>query len=322
MLRFTSLGLLIGVLVLAGCSRATPELLRPNGVVPARDGSLFVMDRGNYRVARLSASGELLASIGTFGTQAANIHFGWDLEQDRAGNLYFSNLVYDPEGSTVIHDSVKVFAPDGSFLREIGASDYDPDAEPPAHAPYALELDGQDRLYIPGFTTNTLRVFSTTGQPIGTFFGVTGSAPGEFAGLTDVAVDDRRGWLYAVDTPNSRIQQFRLSATSPASLTLTYERSIGTYGSGLGQLAYPQYVAVDQESGRWYVSDMGNERIQAFSADGTPLFAFAPPEIARWQVLGLNLGPDGAIYAADAFNNTIWVFAPDGSLRSRIAVAK
>ena len=162
----------------------------------------------------------------------------------------------------------------------------------------------------------------TTGQPIGTFFGVTGSAPGEFAGLTDVAVDDRRGWLYAVDTPNSRIQQFRLSATSPASLTLTYERSIGTYGSGLGQLAYPQYVAVDQESGRWYVSDMGNERIQAFSADGTPLFAFAPPEIARWQVLGLNLGPDGAIYAADAFNNTIWVFAPDGSLRSRIAVAK
>jgi DNA-binding beta-propeller fold protein YncE len=320
MLRSTSLWLLIGILVLAGCSSQEPVLLRPNGVVLAKDGSLFVMDRGNYRVAHLAASGKLLGSIGSFGTQAQNIHFGWDLEQDTAGNLYFTNLVYDPEGSSVIHDGVKEFAPDGTFLRELGASDYNPDAEPPPHTPYALEVDAEDRLYIPGFTTNILRVFSSKGDLIGTFFGTAGSADGEFRGLTDVAVDDRRGWLYAVDTTNSRIQQFRLVSSIAGSLTLTYERSVGTYGTALGQFAYPQYVAVDQASGRWYVSDMGNERIQAFSADGTPLFAFAPPDISRWQVLGINVGPDGAIYAADAFNNLIWVFAPDGSLRSRIEV--
>jgi hypothetical protein len=39
-----------------------------------------------------------------------------------------------------------------------------------------------------------------------------------------------------------------------------------------------------------------------------------------WQVIGLDLGPDGAIYAVDARNNLIWVFEPDGRLRQRLEV--
>jgi hypothetical protein len=36
--------------------------------------------------------------------------------------------------------------------------------------------------------------------------------------------------------------------------------------------------------------------------------------------MGLDLGPDGTIYVADALNNLIWIFTPDGQLSRRLEV--
>src|SRR5262249_15430121 len=54
---------------------------------------------------------------------------------------------------------------------------------------------------------------------------------------------------------------------------LQLERVVGTYGSGPGQMAYPEGVAVD-DLGRLFVSDTGNNRVQRFDPAGVFLGEF------------------------------------------------
>lgn len=318
--RRSFVGALVVSCSLAACAPTPVGLLRPNGVAIAEDGSLYVMDLGHQRVVHLSPDGRFLGAFGRLGSGVEDIYYGWDMAIDPAGNIYFGNLVYDGEGANVIHDGVKVFSPDGRFLREMGGQDYAyADMDVSYHGTYGIDVDKQGRVYVADFGTNTLRVFDAQGQPLATLFGEGGSEDGQFNGLNDVAVDDQRNLIYATDNTNSRVQQFSLTLTDSGELTVTHLLSLGSYGREPGQFAYPQDIAVDDDSGRVYVGDMANHRIQAFDAEGRYLTEFSPP-IKLWQVMGVNVGPDGAVYAGDARNNTVWVFEPDGRLRAQIEV--
>jgi DNA-binding beta-propeller fold protein YncE len=312
---------LFALLFLAACASRPTGLARPNGVAVAPDGSLYVMDRGNYRVVHLSATGRFLGSFGHLGSNSDDIYFGWNLALDSVGNIYICNLVANPDGVGTAHDGIKVFSPNGRFVHELGGQDYAyGDQSIPRNAPYGLDIDSQGRVYVADFGANTVRVFDTQGKQVTQFFGNKGSEDGQLNGPNDVAVDDERGLMYVTDSFNSRIQQFSLTLTTSGELTVTHRLSFGSYGRAAGQLAYPQYMVADDASGKVYVGDMGNRRIQVFDAQGKAVAEFSPPGVSTWQVMGLALGNDGAVYAADAFNNAIWVFEPDGRLRSRIEV--
>lgn len=314
-LRLTALLLILGV-GLAGCSSGSGGLLRPNGVAVAPDGSLYVMDRGNYRVAHISAQGEILDSFGQLGVGPEDIYGGWDIELDGAGNIYICNLVVGEEGSSRSHDGVKVFTPEGRLVQELGGQDYGEGEE--AETPYSLDIDMQGRVYVGGFDSNRVRIFHPGGELLATLFGEQGVEDGQFNGIVDVAVDDQRGLLYVTDQFNSRVQQFELVEDGSGGLTARHRLSFGEYGREAGQFAYPQNILVDDGSGRVYVGDMGNRRVQIFDPEGQYLSELAAPE--DWQVLGLDLGQDGALYAVDARNNLIWIFEPDGQLRQRLEV--
>jgi DNA-binding beta-propeller fold protein YncE len=301
----------------------TPHLLRPNGVAIAPDGSLYVMDRGNYRVVHLAADGRLLDAFGQLGFGPNDIYAGWDIGLDSTGNIYLCNLTVREDGSGAAYDGVKVFTPAGRLVRELNRQDYQYDDGVTRNTPYDLAIDQQDRVYIANFGSTTLRVFNAQGEALGQFFGDYGSEEGQFQGLMAVAVDDRRDLIYIVDQVNSRIQQFQRQVSGSGELTLTHLLTFGEYGRAPGQLAYPQYLAIDEASGRLYVSDMANQRIQVFTQQGEYVTQFSPVSAAvkTWQVMGLALGQDGAVYAVDAFNNVIWIFEPDGRLRGQIEVS-
>lgn len=303
--------------LLAACAARPTGLLHPNGVGVAADGSLYVMDRGNYRVVHLSPDGRLLGAFGKLGRGPQDIYAGWDLALDPAGNIYICNQVRD-ETDITTHDGVKVFAPDGRLLRELGGVDYTYDDT--SRRPYGVEVDSQGRVYVADYGVEAMRVFDAQGNLLGVFFGQRGSGDEEFYGLNDVAVDDRRGLVYITDQFNSRVRQFNLAVTESGELTLTHRLTFGSYGAGPGQFAYLQNIAVDDNSGRVYVGDMANRRVQVFDAEGQYLAELAPPDVRVWQVMGIAVGGDGAVYVADAFNNAIWSFEPDGRLRSRIEV--
>lgn len=308
--------ILLAVLWGAGCASRPPGLLRPNGVAVAPDGSLYVMDRGHYRVVHLAADGRFLGAFGRLGSGPGDIYYGWDAALDAAGNIYICNMVYTESGSYVEHDGVKVFAPDGRLVRELWARDYGFYDE--SNRPYGIDLDSQGRVYIANYNSNVLRILDAEGNLLAKLFEY-GDEDGQFNGLNDVAVDERRGLMYVSDNINSRVQQFSLEISETGVVTVTHLLSFGSYGREKGQLAYPQNIAVDDASGQVYVGDMANRRIQVFDAHGQYVAEFAPPA-ENWQVMGLAVASDGAVYAADALNNVIWVFEPDGRLRRRIEV--
>lgn len=327
--RVISLILTLGSLV--ACTPRSERFLRPNGVAVAPDGSLYVMDRGNYRVAHVAPDGEFIASFGYLGTDAPAIHTGWDIARDSRGNIYICNQVYDENNARLIRDGVKVFAPDGSFVREIGRQEYPLSTNTPPNKVIGLDIDDQDRIYVADSSANTVRVFTPGGTLIARFFGEKGGVAGQFNSIVDVAIDDQRQFMYVTDSINSRVQQFRLREISAVVLAAEYQQSFGTYGQQRGQLAYPRNLAVDEAQGHVYVGDMANRRIQVFDAEGSFVRAFTPPiltdnllrgGVGPWQVLGLTLDSEGALYATDALNNKIWVFELDGSLRSEIEVSE
>ncbi len=308
-MRLFLLWVLLLSLVLTGCASSPHTLKRPNGVAVAEDGTLYVMDRGNYRVVHLDAQGTLLGSFGKFGARPEQIHSGWDLARDAAGRLYFGHLVYSEE-SEVVHDGVKVFAADGTFIGEIGARDY---AYGEATArPYGLDVDQAGRVYVADFASNTLRIFNPTGDLIALFASGPDTVLGDFHALNDVAVDDQRGLIYLVDNLLAVVRQYRLTFDAQGQPELTLLRSFGEYGHGPGQLSYPQYLAVNEASGEVYVSDMGNQRVLGYDSSGLYVRMLVPPA-DPWQAMGVTVGSDGRVYVADALNNVIWAFAPDGS---------
>lgn len=300
---------------LAACAAQPANLARPNGAAPAPDGGAYAMDFGNYRLVQASAGGRLLKSIGAFGPGADQIFFGWDLALDAEGNLYICNQERDNANPT--HDGVKVFSAGGQFLREIGGADYSTDADR-VNSPYGLDVDAAGRVYTADFGAATVRVFDSQGRLLSVLFGGPGQGEGQFNGLSDVAVDDSGGLLYVSDNLNSRVQQFRL-AFEAGSVRAVFVRAFGSYGRNPGQFAYPQNLAVDDATGRLYVGDVANRRVQVFDSAGQYLSQIGVPAGAGdWQVMGLNVGGDGSLYAADGLNNAVWVFGPDGALRRRI----
>lgn len=311
------------LLLLAACTWRPTGLLHPNGVAVAPDGSLYIMDRGNYRVVHLSSEGRFLGAFGKLGVGADDIYEGWDVKLDSAGNIYICHFRYtETDDAYVDRDGVKVFTPNGRYLRDVGFKDYSSSvsSEEERSSPYGLDIDKQDRIYVGYYRANAVGIFDAQGNSLANFFRERGSGPGQFIGLNDVAVDEERNFLYVLDSVNSSVQQFNLSTTPSGEFTVTHRLTIGSYGRQDDQLSYPFGVAVDDASGQVYVSDMGNLRIKVFDAEGHYLRKFAPPEVKIWQAMGLDVAQDGAVYVADAFNHVIWAFEPDGQLRRQIEV--
>ena len=84
-------------------------------------------------------------------------------------------------------------------------------------------------------------------------------------GLVHGIAFDAAGKRYESDYTNDRINVFSTDGT--------YERSIGSPGSGDGEMYSPQQLVINSE-GTLYVADLGNDRISMFELDGTYIGSF------------------------------------------------
>ena len=123
----------------------------------------------------------------------------------------------------------------------------------------------------------------------------------EFDSPTGIAVDGN-GNILVADTGNGRIEKF-----SPRG---TFLSTMGTKGSGHGQLAEPDGIAVDR-SGNIYIADVGNHRVQKLAPDGKFIAEWKGPEPGFYGPRRIAIGPDNSIYIVDQGHNRVVRFNQD-----------
>ena len=99
-------------------------------------------------------------------------------------------------------------------------------------------------------------------------------------------------------------------------MKLKYKGELGSKGSTNGQFMFPHSLAVDN-SGNNYVGDIGNQRIQKFSQNGTFLTSWGSARSNDSQFQGLHdvtLDPEGKfVYTVELKNHGVQKFSPNGT---------
>ncbi|PTX91776.1 SMP-30/gluconolactonase/LRE family protein [Opitutus sp. ER46] len=243
------------------------EFNSPYGVaVDPVSHDIYVAERTNHRIQRLTANGVFVMGWGELGTEPGKFDGPIGVAADAQGNVY----VVDHNNNRVQKFHVQGSAGNGSaqLVTTWGGPG---SAAGQFNAPYGLALDAQGNVWVADGGNHRVQKFDANGQflaAIGTF----GTGPGQF--VTPVWVSfDSAGALYvsesnsdptnpaAPDLANQRVQKFKADGT--------YVLGWGTYGEGPTNFKLPFQVVVDAQQNA-YVSDYYNTRVVKYSLNAAP----------------------------------------------------
>ena len=171
------------------------KLSRPCGLAyDARRSRLFVADAGLHRVAIFSLAGQLLATLGSRGTQLGQFNYPTNVALDSKGRLYVSDS---------LNFRVQQFDAALQPLRQIGAN-----GDIPGYfgQPKGIAVDGQDHLYVIDANFEVVQIFDFQGTLL-LDFGGEGVGPGQFWLPAGMFIDGHNR-LWIADSYNHRVQAF------------------------------------------------------------------------------------------------------------------
>ena len=263
-------------------SAISAELNFPTGVAVDASGNLFIADRGNSVIRKVSTSGVIttVAGNGTYGysgdggsATAAELYWPSSVAVDASGNLFiadnWNNRIRKVSTSGVI-----------TTVAGNGTSGYNGDGGSADSAelsnPYGVAVDASGNLFIADWGNNRIRKVSTSGiittvagNGTSGYSGDGGSADSaELYYPVGVAVD-ASGNLFIADEYNHRIRKV---STSGVITTVAGKIGAGGYSGDGGsataaELSTPLGVAVDA-SGNLFIADKLNNRIRKVSTSG------------------------------------------------------
>ena len=224
----------------------------PSGMALDPAGNLYIADRNNMRVRKVSAGG-IITTVAGDGTQgnsgdggpaaSAELFLPTGVALDAAGNLYIADFA---------NGRIRQVSP-GGIITTYG---------PPSRAsqPSGVATDTAGNLYITDEQLRVVRRVSTAGQVttvagngIESFGGDGGPATAAQMNLISGVAVDGSGNVYIADLINSNVRK-----VSPKGIISTLAVN----------LTNPQGLAVDA-SGNLYIADGGNNRIVKVSNNGT-----------------------------------------------------
>ncbi len=217
--------------------------------------------------------------------------------------------------------------------------------------PWGVAINHRGEVVITEHNGHCISVFTPSGNKLRSF-GMRGSGQGQFKNPCGVAIDSEENIL-VVDNNNHRIQKFtpegefmmavgekvvigpqnfdyfqsialntrnnRIYVVNGCSIQilnsdLTCFSTFGKNGSGKGQFDYPWGIACDS-TGKVYVADSANHRIQVFTTEGKFLRQFGRRGQGTGELYwpyGIAIDANNTVYISEFYNHRISVFTPDG----------
>lgn len=114
------------------------ELNLPRDVAVGRDGMLYVVDGGNFRVQVFRPDGSFLKTFGSIGRQAGQFSRPKEAAVDADGNLYVVDAAFG---------NFQIFNPDGELLLAVGRRS-ERDGMANYMLPSGIALDSDGRVYM------------------------------------------------------------------------------------------------------------------------------------------------------------------------------
>ncbi len=304
----------------------------PNGLAFDAAGNLYVADRSNHAIRRISPAGVVTTVAGLAGTAGAL--------DGPAGTARFntpSRLVFDRDGNLLIADTanhaVRRLAPDGTVSTVAGALGTAGSADGPAasarfNSPAGIAINSIGDIFVADSGNATVRRFDRAGN-VSTLAGTAGQrgtangtgAAARFGFPSSLAVDPT-DTLYLADASNDCIRRI----TSDGIVTLFAGGSDirgSANGTGTAARFYSPFGIIWSPDGNLYVADTLNHTIRRLTLEGVvtnysgPGGGFGYTEgagsAARFNYPHhASVDPDGNLYVADNRNNAVRKITPAG----------
>ena len=298
------------------------QLKYPIGAVVDSTGNLYIWDRYNYRIRKVSSgvittvAGNGVLGSGDNGPATGAQIYPSNVAVDLAGNLYITGGDYRIR--EVSSGVVTTIVGNGMF----GFSgDNGPAASAQIGAAGGVALDSAGNLFIADTANYRIREVSTgvittiVGNGAGGFNGDNGPAASTNVSAPAAVAVDRAGNLYIADTGSNRIRRVSngVVTTVAGNGTLGFKGDNGPAISA--QLYTPTGVAVDP-AGNLYIADTFSNRIRRVSSgvittvagNGTAGFSGdnGPATFAQLSApKSIAVDSAGNLYIADTSNNCI-----------------
>ena len=301
----------------------------PADVEVTAAGNIYIADRNNNRVRKISSNG-------TISTIAGNNDFLYSGDGDLAINASIDpqGLAIDATGNIYIADRInnriRKVGLDGiiSTVAGDGGQDFSGDGGLAVNAslaqPFGVAVDTAGNLFITDSLNDRIRrvssngiISTVAGNGADTFAGDGGQATAASLNEPTNATVDAAGNLYIADTFNRRVRHV---ATNGIIRTIAGNNRFKYSGDGgnavNASLSLPSGMDVDG-NGNVYVADTFNHRIRKITpsgiittAAGNGIWSFSgdggtATNASLGQPMEVAVDSSGNLYIADAFNNRI-----------------